>query len=87
MDRDQLVVEARAAGQAARHNLEWLDKHPERFDQSKKEEMQSYLHMLINFSENEQKNARRLGRTRFSTPIKSLIASIIPHITRKVVVK
>lgn len=87
MSRNQLILEARAAGQAAKHNLAWMDKHPERFEGCKKEDMQQYLHMLIRFSKNEQKNTRSAKRASLLSSLKDLIVSIIPRIARKVVVK
>ncbi|HIW32676.1 MAG TPA: hypothetical protein IAA29_07805 [Candidatus Paenibacillus intestinavium] len=87
MPREQLIQDAVKAGQAAKHNLAWMDKHPERFDGSKKEGMQSYLHMLINFSKNEQKNTRSAKRASVATRFKDLFVSIIPQLARKVVMK
>lgn len=87
MSRESLVEDARRAGEAARHNLKWMDKHPDRFEQSKKEDMQAYLHMLIRFSENEQKNTRFAERASVATRVKDLFVSIIPQIDRRMVVK
>ena len=87
MPREQMIKDAVKAGQAAKHNLKWMDKHPERFDGSKKEDMQSYLHMLINFSKNEQKNTRSAKRASLLSSVKDLLVSIIPQFVRRVVVK
>lgn len=87
MPREILIAEARAAGQAARKNLAWMDKHPDRFDQSKADDMRDYLHMLIAFSKNEQKNTRSAKRALVSSSIKGFIVSIIPYAVRRVLVK
>ncbi|MEF2247718.1 hypothetical protein [Paenibacillus sp. IITD108] len=84
MSREQLVAEALAAGQAAKHNLRWMDKHPDRFDQSKREDMKEYLNNMIRFSKVEMKNARLAGRTsKLRTRLSSLVVSIIPHLIAK----
>ncbi len=87
LSREQLAAEALAAGQAAKHNLRWMDKHPERFDQSKRECMRKYLKSMIRFSKEEMKNARLAGRTSFRNHLKFLVVSIIPHSIRRVVEK
>ncbi|HLT41987.1 MAG TPA: hypothetical protein VKZ95_04715 [Sphingobacteriaceae bacterium] len=87
MPRELLVAEARAAGQAAKKNLAWMDKHPERYDQTKANNMREYLHMLIKFSENEQKNTRSAKRALVLSSFKGFIVSIIPQSVRRVVAK
>ncbi len=79
MSREQLAAEALAAGQAARHNLRWMEKHPERIDQSKRVEMEQYLNSMIRFSKEEMKNARRAGRTSLRNRLKFLVKSILAH--------
>lgn len=79
MPREVLAAEALAAGRAAIHNLKWMKRHPERFDQSKKHDMETYLYMMIKFSKEEKKNARRLGRTSLKSRLRNLFASIIPQ--------
>lgn len=77
MSREQLAAEALATGQAAQHNMRWMKKYPERYDASKRNEMEAYLHMLNRFSKEEMKNARRLGRTSLRNRLKCLVLSII----------
>lgn len=79
MSRDQLEAEALIAGRAAVHNLKWMKKHPERFDQSKKHDMETYLYMMIHFSKEEIKNAHRPGWTSLRTRSRNLFVSIIPQ--------
>jgi len=87
MSRERLIAEARAAGRAAKHNLKWMKKYPERYEASNKERMQSYLRMLIRFEAYEKKNARLAGRTSVWTRFKDRFVSIIPHSKSGVVVK
>lgn len=77
MSRNLLIADALAAGKAAKHNLEWMAKHPERIDQNKRLDMEDYLNMMIVFSEIEIRNARRSGRTSLRTRLKCLVVSII----------
>ncbi|MHA6484509.1 hypothetical protein ACX1C1_21665 [Paenibacillus sp. strain BS8-2] len=78
MSREKLVEEASQAARNADHNLKWMDKHPERFDPSKKLEMQAYLHSMKRFAAVETKNARRPGRaSKLRTRLKSLLSSIL----------
>lgn len=79
MSREELASDALAAGQAAKHNLEWMDKHPDRIDQSKREDMQEYLNGMIRFSEEEIKNARLAGRAGLRVRLKNLVVSILAH--------
>lgn len=87
MPREQLVMEAKAAAAAAKHNLKWMDKHPDRYDQAKRADMQQYLRMLINFAKNEQKNTRSAKRASVLSQLKDLFVSIIPHAVRRGLVK
>jgi len=87
MPRELLIAEARQAGQAAKHNLAWMDKHPDRFEQSKADDMRKYLEMLIAFSKNEQKNTRSAKRALVLSSFKGFIVSIIPYAVRRVLVK
>ncbi|GBG09470.1 hypothetical protein PAT3040_04116 [Paenibacillus agaridevorans] len=78
MSREKLIEEARQAAQNADHNLQWMDKHPDRFDPTKKLEMQAYLHSMKRFASIEMKNARRPGRAlKLRTRLKSLLSSIL----------
>lgn len=79
MSREQLVKEARAAGQAAKHNLRFIRSNPHKVDQSKMPDMEAYLQMLIRFEVYEKKNARRQGRTSLRNRLKELVVSIIAH--------
>jgi len=79
LSREQLAAQALAAGQAAKHNLRWMDKHPERFDQSKREDMKKYLNSMIRFSKAEMRNARLAGRTSLRKHLKFLVKSILPY--------
>jgi hypothetical protein len=63
MKRVDLAKEAAAAAKRAKHNLRWIEKHPDRIDQSKKEDMVAYLKMMVRFSKEEKKNDRRPGRS------------------------
>ncbi len=83
MSREQLAAEALAAGQAARHNLKWMDKHPDRIDQSKRKEMKEYLNSMIRFSKMEIKNTRSAKRASLRNRLKFLVVFIIPHLTEK----
>ncbi|MOA42265.1 hypothetical protein D3C78_1643030 [compost metagenome] len=92
MSRERLAADARAAGQAAKHNLKFIRKYPEKVtDESKLPEMEAYLQMLIRFEayefEQEIKNARRAGRTSLRTRLKNLVVSIIAHSDRQVSAK
>jgi|GEM_PF-2122152 len=87
MPRELLVMEARAAAASAKHNLKWMDKHPERFDQTKAKDMRKYLKLMIHFSKMEIKNTRSAKRASVLSSFKGFIVSIIPHLQGKVVVK
>lgn len=82
MTPQQLVEEARAAGERARHNLKWIQRHPERIDEAKRADAEEYLNRMIRFAEEERKSARRAGRTHggLRSHLKHLIALIIPHL-------
>jgi hypothetical protein len=83
MSRDHLAAEARAAGQAAEHNLRFIRSNPDKVDQSKMPDMEAYLQMLIRFEayefEHEIKNARLAGRTPLRTRLRNLVLSIVSH--------
>lgn len=87
MPRELLVMEAREAAAAAKHNLKWMDKHPERYDQAKAKEMRKYLKLMIHFSKMEIKNTRSAKRASFVSSVKGFLVSIIPQSIRRVVVK
>ncbi|MGF7050378.1 hypothetical protein J2T13_004916 [Paenibacillus sp. DS2015] len=77
MDRTQLVTEAKQAGRNAKYNLQVIQKNPTKMLPGKMENAESYLNMMINFAEEEMKNARRLGRTQLRTRLKNLVTSIL----------
>lgn len=77
MDRKILVAQAIEAGKAAKHNLKVIQENPEKIHPGKMENVEAYLNMLIRFSEEEIKNARRAGRTSMRTRIKCLVLSIL----------
>lgn len=55
MEREQLVAEAREAGQHAVHNLQMIRKNPERMLPGKVENAEEYLNNMIRFAEMEMK--------------------------------
>ncbi|NOJ73159.1 hypothetical protein [Paenibacillus alvei] len=77
MDRKILAAEALAAGRNAKHNLKVIQENPEKIRPGKMENAEAYLNMLIRFSEEEIKNARRAGRTSLRTWFKCLVLSIV----------
>lgn len=79
MNREVLAVQARAAGQAAEHNLQLIVREPERMvHPTKLVDGIIYLNTMIRFSETEIENARRAGRTlSLRTRLKYLVASIL----------
>ncbi|MCM3292367.1 hypothetical protein M3661_19795 [Paenibacillus sp. MER 180] len=77
MDRKILAAEALAAGRAAKHNLKVIQENPEKIRPGKMENAEAYLNMMINFAEEEIKNARRAGRTSLRTWLKCLVLSIV----------
>lgn len=82
MDRHVLAHEAAAAARRARHNLEWIRKHPDRIDPAKRADMEAYLRKLIRFAREEKRNARRAGRTSRLVRLGNMLFSIIPRIRR-----
>lgn len=77
MDRKILVAQAIEAGKAAKHNLKVIQENPEKIRPGKMENAEAYLNMMINFAEEEIKNARRAGRTSLRTWLKCLVLSIV----------
>lgn len=76
MDRQSIIHEAQHAGQAATHNLKWMEKHPDRVNQRVAARNKAYLQLMQHYAREEKKNARRVGLTRFWTRIRSLTAII-----------
>ncbi|MGO4540348.1 hypothetical protein [Paenibacillus sp. 2TAB19] len=79
MCRDQLRVDALAAGRAARHNLALIRREPERIEETHRKDAENYLQMMISFEAYEMKNARLAGRTSLRTRLKNLVIRIISH--------
>ncbi|MDQ6418699.1 hypothetical protein RB620_04530 [Paenibacillus sp. LHD-117] len=73
------MSDAVMAGQAAKHNLKIVRRHPERMVPGKRQSQEAYLKMLIRFTKEEKKNARRQGRTSLKSRLRNLIAFIITH--------
>lgn len=80
MDRQTLAREAEAAARRARHNLEWIRKHPDRIDPAKRADMEAYLKRMIRFAREEKRNARLAGRTSRIMRFGSFATSIIPRL-------
>ena len=80
MDRQTLAREAEAAARRARHNLEWIRKHPDRIDPAKRADMEAYLRKLIRFAREEKRNARRAGRTSRIVRFENMLSFIIPRL-------
>jgi hypothetical protein len=83
LDRQTLAREAEAAARRARHNLEWIRKHPDRIDPAKRADMEAYLRKLIRFAREEKRNARRAGRTSRMIRFGNFLAFIIPRFPRE----
>jgi hypothetical protein len=81
LDRKALIKEAEFVARAAKHNLRWIQKQPDRINQEKRADMEAYLRMMIRFARVEKKNARRAGRTSVKKHIENLLSSIISHLT------
>lgn len=78
MNREVLAAQARAAGQAAEHNLQMIVRDPERMvHPAKLVDGITYLNTMIRFAEEEMKNDRRPGQSRLRTRLKSLLLSIV----------
>ncbi len=78
MEREKLAKEAREAGLRAAHNLKVIRKYPEKLLPGAQGNAEAYLNMMIQFSEEEMKSARRAGRTLgLRTRLKLLVASIL----------
>lgn len=87
MPRELLAGDASAVAKSAKSKLKWMDKHPDRYDRTKEDNMRQYLHMLITFAKNEQKNTRSAKRALVASQVKDLFVSIIPQSVRRVVAK
>ncbi|WP_127580947.1 hypothetical protein [Paenibacillus koleovorans] len=77
MSEKQLIEQARQAAKNAKHNLKWIRDHPERIMPGKKVAMVQHLEILISFSKEERKNARRAGRTRLRKRLSDLVVAIL----------
>lgn len=87
MPREELAIQASAVLKSAKQKLKWMDKHPDRYDQSKKKDMQQYLNMLIKYAKEDKKNTRSAKRAAVLTSLKVLLVSIIPQSVRRVDIK
>lgn len=73
MERECLVKQAAAAGQAAEHNLMMIIRNPERMiNKEKFLDGVVYLNKMISFAQVEIENAHRPGWTPFKTLLKHL---------------
>ncbi|MUG45484.1 hypothetical protein [Paenibacillus woosongensis] len=78
MKREVLAAQARAAGQAAEHNLQLIVRDPDRMiHPTKLVDGITYLNTMIRFAEEEMKNDRRPGQSRLRTRLKSLLLFIV----------
>lgn len=79
MNREVLAAQARAAGQAAEHNLQMIVRDPERMvHPAKLVDGITYLNTMIRFAEEEMKNDRRPGQSLgLRTRLKYLVSSIL----------
>ncbi|MEK5238089.1 hypothetical protein NST99_20555 [Paenibacillus sp. FSL L8-0470] len=78
MEREQLVAEAREAGQHAVHNLQMIRKNPERMLPGKVENAEEYLNNMIRFAEMEMKNDRLAGQSLgLKSRLENLLMSIL----------
>lgn len=59
MDRHVLVQEANQIARAAKHNLKWIRRNPDKIDPKKRADMEEYLKRMIRFANEEKKSARR----------------------------
>ncbi|MGG4346475.1 hypothetical protein ABEW68_33150 [Paenibacillus lautus] len=78
MKREVLVEQAKAAGQAAEHNLMVIARNPEVMNTPKKFlDGVVYLNKMISFAEMEMKNAHRPGWTSIKTHFLKHLSSIL----------
>ncbi|MEK3684880.1 hypothetical protein [Paenibacillus sp. FSL R10-2736] len=78
MEREQLIAEAREAGQHAAHNLQMIRKNPEIMLPGKIEDAEAHLNNMIRFAEMEMKNDRRSGQSlRLKSRLENLLMSIL----------
>lgn len=77
MDRKKLVAEAKAAGKAAKHNLEVIRKNPNVMLPGEQDFAQAHLNNMIRIAEIEMKNDRLAGRSQLRVRLKSLVVSIL----------
>lgn len=78
MEREQLVTEAREAGQHALHNLQKIRENPDIILPGKIVDAQAYLNNMIRFAEMEMKNDRRPGQSLgLKSRLENLLVSIL----------
>lgn len=84
MKREVLVEQAKAAGQAAGHNLMVIARNPERMNTPKSFlDGVAYLNKMISFAEEEMKNAHRPGWTSVKTHLLNNLLLILNAVRQK----
>ncbi|OMC67711.1 hypothetical protein [Paenibacillus odorifer] len=78
MEREQLVAEAREAGQHAAHNLQMIRKNPDVMLPGRIEDAEDYLNNMIRIAEVEMKNDRLAGQSLgLKSRLENLLMSIL----------
>ncbi|MEK4237543.1 hypothetical protein MKX41_09875 [Paenibacillus sp. FSL R5-0475] len=78
MEREQLVAEAREAGQHAAHNLQMIRKNPDVMLPGRIEDAEDYLKNMIRIAEVEMKNDRLAGQSLgLKSRLENLLMSIL----------
>lgn len=78
MEREQLVAEAREAGQHAAHNLQMIRNNPDIMLPEKIEDAKEYLNNMIRFAGMEMKNDRLAGQSLgLKSRLENLLMSIL----------
>jgi hypothetical protein len=78
LEREQLVAEAREAGQHATHNLQMIRKNPSVMLPGRIEDAESYLNNMIRVAEVEIKNDRLAGQSLgLKSRLENLLMSIL----------
>ncbi|EGG33429.1 hypothetical protein [Paenibacillus sp. HGF5] len=84
MKREILVEQAKAAGQAAEHNLRVIVKNPDRMISLEKYcDGVVYLNKMIWFAQEETKNAHRPGWTSLKSHLLKQLSLILNAVRRK----
>jgi hypothetical protein len=78
LEREQLVAEAREAGQHATHNLQMIRKNPDVMLPGRIEDAEDYLNNMIRIAEVEMKNDRLAGQSLgLKSRLENLLMSIL----------